>query len=74
VAENYEERCGLAVSRDLRHWRRLSEDGPLVGSAGGPGTVRYVEAVQTAAWTRYYYEYTREDGAHELRTSLVRHP
>jgi hypothetical protein len=71
VAENYEERCGLAVSRDLRTWQRLSEDGPVLGSAGGPGTVRYVEALQTRDWTRYYYEYTRLDGAHELRTSLV---
>jgi hypothetical protein len=70
VAENYEERCGLAVSRDLRRWHRLSEEGPAIGSAGGPGAVRYVEAIQTEAWTRYYYEYTRPDGAHELRTIL----
>lgn len=72
VAENYEERCGLAVSRDLRRWHRLSEDGPAVGSHGGPGTVRYVEALQTSDWTRYYYEYTRPDSSHELRTSLER--
>lgn len=71
VAENYEERCGLAVSTDLRRWQRLSADGPAVGAAGGPGTVRYVEALQTTTWMRYYYEYTRPDGAHELRTSLV---
>lgn len=72
VAENYEERCGLAVSRDLRRWQRLSDEGPAIGGAGGPGTVRYVEAIQTSAWTRYYYEYTRPDGAHELRTILER--
>lgn len=71
VAENYEERCGLAVSTDLRTWRRLG-DGPLVGAAGGPGTVRYAEAVREASGIRFYYEYTRSDGSHELRTSLVR--
>lgn len=73
VAENYEERCGAAYSFDLRHWRRVSEAGPVVGAARpGPGGVRYVEAVQGPGWVRYYYEWTRPDGAHELRTSLVR--
>jgi hypothetical protein len=71
VAENYEERCGVAYSLDLRHWRRVSHDGPAIGPNGGPGSVRYVEAVQARDWIRYYYEWTRPDGAHELRTSLV---
>lgn len=71
VSENYEERCGLAVSTDLRTWTRLSVDGPAAGSNGGPGTVRYAEAVQAAGWTRFYYEYTRDDGSHELRTVVV---
>lgn len=73
VAENYEERCGMAYSFDLRHWQRVSATGPVVGAAQpGPGGVRYVEAVQGPHWIRYYYEWTRPDGAHELRTSLVR--
>jgi hypothetical protein len=71
VAENYEERCGAATSTDLRTWHRLSPDGPIVGAAQGPGSVRYLEAVQGPDWVRYYYEYTRPDGSHELRTSLV---
>jgi hypothetical protein len=71
VAENYEERCGLAYSFDLHTWLRSGLDGPTIGAAGGPGTVRYVEAVQTTEWTRYFYEYTLPDGAHELRTSLI---
>lgn len=71
VAENYEERCGLAASGDLRVWHRLSEDGPMIGPNGGPGSVRYVEAVQGPGWVRFYYEYTRTDGAHELRTIRV---
>jgi len=71
VAENYEERCGLAYSLDLHHWERLSITGPAIGPNGGPGSVRYVEAVQGPDWVRYYYEYTRPDGSHELRTSRV---
>jgi len=71
VAENYEERCGIVYSTDLRRWRRGSADGPAIGPNGGPGSVRYVEAVQGSDWIRYYYEWTRPDGAHELRTSVV---
>ncbi|MEJ7840047.1 MAG: hypothetical protein WKF81_14630 [Thermomicrobiales bacterium] len=71
VDENYEERCGAATSTDLRNWTRASTDGPIVGPNGGPGSVRYAEAVQAAGWTRFYYEYTRPDGSHELRTVLV---
>jgi len=71
VAENYEERCGLVHSLDLHHWERLSITGPAIGPNGGPGSVRYVEAVQGPDWVRYYYEYTRPDGSHELRTSRV---
>ena len=71
VEENYEERCGLAVSGDVKTWTRLSVDGPAVGPNGGPGSVRYAEAVQGPGWVRFYYEYTRKDGSHELRTALV---
>src|SRR5207253_10230980 len=28
LADNYEERCGIARSTDLRTWERLSHDGP----------------------------------------------
>jgi hypothetical protein len=71
VAENYEERCGGATSTDLRTWVRVSTEGPIVGPNGGPGSVRYAEAVQADAWIRFYYEFTRVDGSHELRTVLV---
>lgn len=74
VEENYEERCGLAVSNDLKTWTRLSVDGPAVGPDGGPGSVRYAEAVQGPGWLRFYYEFTRQDGSHELRTVLVNQP
>ena len=68
VSENYEERCGLARSDDLRRWTRLN-DGPVVGAAGGPGTVRYVESVVHRDRTLFFFELTRDDGAHELRVS-----
>ncbi len=70
--ENYEERCGLALSSDLLHWRRMSVLGPAIGAARpGPGAVRYVEAVNGPGWTRYFFELTWPDGSHELRTTLT---
>jgi len=65
VSENYEERCGLATSTDLRRWLRIG-DRPGVGAAGGPGTVRYVESVVHRGRTLFFFERTRADGAHEL--------
>ena len=66
IAENYEERCGLARSRDLRSWESVSTVGPSIGTARGPGGVRYVD-ITTAG--DVFYEYTRLDGAHELRVA-----
>ena len=66
IAENYEERCGLARSRDLRSWERVSVDGPSIGTVRGPGGVRYVDIT---AGGDVFYEYTRPDGAHELRVT-----
>ncbi|HKY50035.1 MAG TPA: hypothetical protein VJP45_02150 [Candidatus Limnocylindria bacterium] len=68
LEQNYEERCGLARSADLRHWERLSVAGPAIGTARGPGGVRYVEITPAQD---VYYEYTRGDGAHELRATRL---
>src|ERR1700730_14161864 len=68
ISENYEERCGMARSADLRTWERFGS-GPAIGSAGGSGTVRYVESVVFANRLRFFFERTRQDGAHELRMS-----
>jgi hypothetical protein len=68
--ENYEERCGIARSHDLRTWSRLSVDGPAVGTARGAGGVRYVEVTDAGD---IFFEHTRADGAHELR-ALVASP
>jgi hypothetical protein len=66
LAQNYEERCGLARSSDLRRWERISLDGPAIGTAVGPGGVRYVDVSEAGD---AFYEYTRPDGAHELRVA-----
>lgn len=70
--ENYEERCGLAISHDLRHWERLTTNGPWVVSPHGTGSLRYLDAVPVGEELWLYYEYARADGAHELRLSKVR--
>ena len=74
VAENYEERAGLCVSADLRRWERVSTTGPCLTSPHASGSVRYVEALPMPDGLRYYYEYARPDGSHELRTSFVPTP
>jgi hypothetical protein len=65
ISENYEERCGMARSADLRTWERIGS-GPAIGAAGGPETVRYVESVVFGERLLFFFERTRADGAHEL--------
>ena len=65
ISENYEERCGMAKSADLRTWERVGS-GPAIGAAGGPGTVRYAESVVFKERLLFFFERTRRDGAHEL--------
>ncbi|MBV9281842.1 MAG: hypothetical protein JOZ41_17325 [Chloroflexi bacterium] len=69
--ENYEERCGLAVSPDLRHWARLTPDHPAIVAPHGTGSIRYVEAVLQGGAVHCYYEYARPDGAHDLRRLVL---
>ena len=70
ISENYEERCGMARSSDLRTWERIGS-GPAIGTDGGPGTVRYVESVMFGDRILFFFERTRHDGAHELCTSSI---
>lgn len=69
--ENYEERCGLVISHDLRHWHRLSPGGPWMVSPHGSGSLRYLDAVPVGQELWCYYEYARADGAHDLRLSKL---
>jgi hypothetical protein len=69
--ENYEERCGVATSADLRHWERLSTDGPWLSGPRGTGSVRYLDVLAVDGQWHAYYEMARADGAHELRMLRV---
>lgn len=70
--ENYEERCGLAVSFDLSRWERLTPDAPWAVAPHGTGSLRYVDVVPVEDELLFYYEYARADGSHELRMNRLR--
>jgi hypothetical protein len=67
VSENYEERCGLAYSFDLRRFQRVSRNGPLFRSPNVPGAIRYFDVLALDGVTHFYYEIARPDGSHDLR-------
>jgi hypothetical protein len=68
AAENYEERTGLAAGADHSTLTPLGTE-PLARSAHGG--LRYLDILELPdGRRRVYYELTREDGAHELRTEL----
>jgi hypothetical protein len=69
--ENWEERTGLARAAGDGTFR-ADPAGPLLSSPHHPGGLRYADAVPLAdGSTRWFYEATRADGAHELRTVLL---
>jgi hypothetical protein len=69
--ENWEERTGVARIAALDTFEALGT-APVGESPHGLGGLRYVSAVRLPeGGTRLYYEITRLDGAHELRTTLV---
>jgi hypothetical protein len=69
--ENYEEKTGLAVSTDLRSWTSLTSEGPAMTSPSASGSLRYLDLVASTdrLWT--FYEWARDDGAHELRIAPI---
>jgi len=71
AAENWEERTGLAVS-DGNGRFVAATDGPLLQSPHPPNGLRYADVVALPDGTvRWFYEATRADGAHELRTVVL---
>jgi hypothetical protein len=69
--ENWEERTGLAV-QDGDGTFTAAADGPLLQSPHDPGGLRYADVVAVpGGGARWFYEATRADGAHELRTVLL---
>ncbi len=67
VAENYEERAGLAYSTDLRRFHRVSRRGPLFVPPHGSGALRYFDVLDRPNARFYYYEMALPDGSHDLR-------
>jgi len=66
-AENYEEKCALASSPDLRDWSSLSAAGPVVTSPFGSGSARYFAVEVVGDTAHVFYEFARADGSHDLR-------
>ena len=69
--ENWNERTGIAIAGADGTFAPLGSR-PAAVSPDGAGTLRYVSVVSTREGLRLYYEASRADGAHELRTELVR--
>jgi hypothetical protein len=71
AAENWEERTGLAV-RGADGRFTAADGGPLLQSPHPPSGLRYADVVPLpGGGARWFYEATRADGAHELRTVLL---
>ena len=71
AAENWEERTGLALGSPTGGFV-ADPDGPLLQSPHPPGGLRYADVVPLpGGGARWFYEATRDDGAHELRTVLL---
>jgi hypothetical protein len=72
AAENYEERTGIAIGSDPASLAALGADPAAESPYAGRG-LRYLDILQLpGGGHRLYYEMTRPDGAHELRTELRR--
>jgi hypothetical protein len=70
AAENYEERTGIATGTEPAALAAVGT-GPAAQSRHGSGGLRYLEVLPLPdGQHRIYYELTRADGAHELRTEL----
>ncbi|GAA4588755.1 hypothetical protein GCM10023194_41270 [Planotetraspora phitsanulokensis] len=67
--ENYEERTGVAIGPDPSTLTATG-NGPAAQSGHARGGLRYLAIVPVDGGHRLYYELTRADGAHELRTEL----
>jgi hypothetical protein len=70
AAENYEERTGVAVGDTPDAFTAIGR-APVGAPPDGRGGLRYLNIVDLGnGRERWYYEVTRPDGRHELRTEL----
>lgn len=65
VYDNYEERTGLVTSTDGRRFHRVVGDRPWIDG------IRYAYPLRVEDRVHWFYEFTRPDGSHDLRTSVV---
>jgi hypothetical protein len=71
AAQNYEEHTGVAIGTEPTALTPL-DSVPVSRSPYGGGGLRYLDVLpQADGRYRLYYELTRPDGAHELRTELA---
>ena len=69
AAENFEERTGVATGAAHDALAAIG-DRPAAQSPAPPYGLRYLSIVELGGQHRLYYELTRPDGSHDLRTEL----
>jgi hypothetical protein len=71
AAENFEERTGIAYGSSRDHFTATAT-APAAASPHGAGGLRYLTVLRLPDGAqRLYYEATRSDGAHDLRTEYL---
>ena len=66
---NWMERTGIARRAAGGNFTAVGDEA-AAWSPEGDGTLRYLSAIHVDGGTRLYYEASRADGAHELRTEF----
>jgi len=69
--ENYEEKTGLAMSFDLMKFERITVKEPLMTSPYASKSVRYITVTLVDNRLYFYYEFTTQDGSHELKAYVL---